>query len=137
MAEARRCEIVRRGAAHEGAQGLSYDAGVTGATAATTALCLTSAELPSGARSACHLHRGVESAGFVASGFVDFWWGDELEEHAVLAAGDFAYVAPDVPHVVGNAGTEPALIVVAHSSPSDQEGIELRPELDRLLSERR
>jgi len=130
------CVIVRRGAAHDGAQRLSYALGITSATADARTLCLTSAELPVGARSACHLHRGIESAGFVASGAVDFWWGDRLEEHTVVEAGDFAYIPPDLPHVVGNAGDLPALIVVAHSSSSDQDGIELLPELDRLLSER-
>jgi uncharacterized RmlC-like cupin family protein len=124
------CEIVRRGAAAEGAQRLLYAAGITASTSATRGVCLTSAELPPGARSACHLHRGIESAGFVASGTVAMWWGDRLEHHDVLEAGDFAYIPPDVPHVVGNVGTSPALIVVAHSSASDQDGIELLPELD-------
>src|SRR5689334_6979131 len=131
-----RCEIVRRGEAQQGAQRLSYAPGVTGATTGVQGLCLTSAELRPGVRSACHLHRGIESAGFVAFGTVGFWWGDRLEEHAVLEAGDFAYIGPDVPHVVGNAGRDPALIVVAHSAPSDQDGIELLPELDLLLSAR-
>lgn len=132
-----RCQIVRRGDSREGAQRLSYAPGVTAATSGVQQLCLTSAELPAGARSACHLHRGIESAGFVASGTVGFWWGDRLEEHVLLEAGDFAYIGHDVPHVVGNAGRDPALIVVAHSAPSDQDGIELLPELDLLLSERR
>jgi uncharacterized RmlC-like cupin family protein len=51
-------------------------------------------------------------------------------EYAVLEAGDFAYIPPDLPHVVGNVEEEPALIAVAHSSASDQDGIELLPELD-------
>lgn len=125
--------MVRRGDAQEGAQGLSYAPGVTSATSATRALCLTTAELPAGVRSACHLHRGIESAGYVASGTVQFWWGGRLENHAVLAAGDFAYIASDVPHVVGTTDDASAVIVVAHSSASDQDGIELLPELDRLL----
>jgi len=128
---------VRRGEAQEGAQRLSYAPGVTAVTTGAQRLCLTSAELPPGVRSACHLHRGIESAGFVASGLVDFWWGGQLDEHAVMEAGDFAYIGPDVPHVVGNAGHEPALIVVAHSAASDQDGIELLPQLDRLLNGRR
>ena len=111
---------MRRGEAQEGAQRLSYAPGVTAVTTGAQRLCLTSAELPPGVRSACHLHRGIESAGFVASGLVDF-----------------AYIGPDVPHVVGNAGHEPALIVVAHSAASDQDGIELLPQLDRLLNGRR
>jgi uncharacterized RmlC-like cupin family protein len=126
------CEIVRRGLAAEGAQRLRYAPGVTSTTSAAHGLCLTNAELPPGARSACHLHRGIESAGYVASGVIGFWWGERLEQYAVLEAGDFAYIPPDVPHVVGNVGDEPAVIVVAHSSANDQDGIELRPELDGL-----
>jgi uncharacterized RmlC-like cupin family protein len=124
------CEIVRRGGAVEGAQRLLYAPGITSSTSAASRLCLTSAELPPGARSACHLHRGIESAGYVASGIVGVWWGERLEEYAELAAGDFAYIPPDLPHVVGNVGDGPALIVVAHSSASDQDGIELLPKLD-------
>jgi uncharacterized RmlC-like cupin family protein len=125
--------VVRGGGAKQGAQGLAYAPGVTSATTGAGALCLTSAELPVGARSACHLHRSIESAGYVVSGRVETWWGEALEGHAVLEAGDFAFIPADVPHVVGNAGDEPAAMVVAHSSASDQDGIELLPELDGLL----
>jgi uncharacterized RmlC-like cupin family protein len=128
---------VRRGEAREGAQRLFYAPGVSSATSETRALCLTSAELPVGARSACHLHRGIESAGYVVSGTVELWWGERLEEHAVAEAGDFAYIPADLPHVVGNAGSEPAVVVVAHSSARDQDGIELLPDLELLLDERR
>lgn len=129
-------EIVRAGEAVQGAQRLAYAPGVTATTTAAAGLCLTSAVLPVGARSACHLHRGIESAGFVVSGRLETWWGDALEGHAVLEAGDFAYIPADLPHVVGNAGPEPAAMVVAHSSASDQDGIELLPELDELLAGR-
>ena len=128
------CEIVRRGDAAEGAQRLLYASGVTSSTSATGGLCLTSAELPPDARSACHLHRGIESAGYVASGTVGLWWGERLEEYAVLEAGDFAYIPPDLPHVVGNVGADSALIVVAHSSANDQDGIEVLPELGAVLA---
>ena len=130
------CEFVRAGDSADGLQGLLYAAGVTSATTSTGRLCLTSAELPPGARSRCHLHRGIDSAGFVARGTVRTWWGERLEHEQVLTAGDFAFIPADLPHVVGNAGDEPALIVVAHSAASDQDGIELLPELDLLLDER-
>ena len=129
-------EIVRAGEAVQGAQRLAYSPGVTSATTQVGGLCLTSAVLPVGARSACHLHRDIESAGYVVSGRLEVWWGDALEEHAVLEAGDFAYIPAGLPHVVGNAGTEPGAMVVAHSSANDQDGIELFPELDELLSGR-
>ena len=133
MIGARECEIVRGGEARTGAQGLAYVAGVTSTTTSTRALSLTSAVLPPGARSACHLHRGIESAGFVVAGTVETWWGDRLERHAVLEPGDYAFIPPDVPHVVANAGREPAVVVVAHGAASDQDGIELLPELEALL----
>jgi len=130
------CEIVRRGTTAQGLQGLAYAAGVTSATTGTQRLCLTASELPPGKRSACHLHRGIDSAGYIVSGTVRTWWGERLEHEAVLEAGDFAFIPADLPHVVGNAGDVPAMIVVAHSSKHDQDGIELLPDLDRLLDER-
>jgi uncharacterized RmlC-like cupin family protein len=126
-------EVVRGGEPVQGAQRLAYAPGVTSSTTGVAGLCLTSAVLPGGARSACHLHRGIESAGYVVSGRLEVWWGDELEGHALLEAGDFAFIPADLPHVVGNAGDVPAAMVVAHSSASDQDGIELLPELDVLL----
>ena len=132
----REIEVVRAGGAVRGAQRLAYAPGITSATTAVGGLCLTSAVLPVGARSACHLHRGIESAGYVVSGRLEVWWGEALEGHAVLEAGDFAYIPADLPHAVGNAGGEPAAMVVAHSSASDQDGIELLPELDELLAGR-
>jgi uncharacterized RmlC-like cupin family protein len=126
-------EVVRAGGAKQGAQRLQYAPGVTSETTRAGNLCLTSAVLPVGARSACHLHRGIESAGYVISGRIETWWGSALEEHAVLEAGDFAFIPANLPHVVANAGDEPAAMVVAHSSASDQDGIELLPELDTLL----
>src|SRR5690348_10333821 len=109
-------EIVRGGEPVQGAQRLAYAPGVTSSTTAVAGLCLTSAVLPGGARSACHLHRGIESAGYVVSGRLEMWWGDELETHAVLEAGDFAFIPADLPHVVGNVTDAPAAMVVAHSS---------------------
>ena len=126
-------EVVRGGEPVQGAQRLAYAPGVTSSTTGVAHLCLTSAVLPGGARSACHLHRGIESAGYVVSGRLEVWWGDELEGHALLEAGDFAFIPADLPHVVGNAGDVPAAMVVAHSAASDQDGIELLPELDVLL----
>jgi uncharacterized RmlC-like cupin family protein len=132
----RGCEFVLAGDSAQGLQGLLYAAGVTSSTTSTGRLCLTSAALPPRVRSRCHLHRGIDSAGYIARGTVRTWWGERLEHEQLLQAGDFAFIPADLPHVVANAGDEPAFIVVAHSSASDQDGIELLPELDALLDER-
>ena len=126
--------LVRRGEDHTGAQGLAYSAGLTGATAGSRGLCLTEAALPPGARSRAHLHRGVESGGYVLEGTVETLWGERLEHSLVAEAGEFVYIPPDVPHVVRNASSDrPARALVAHTAADDQEGIALLPELDDLV----
>ena len=85
-----------------GAQGLTYGAGITGATTGARGLCLTVAELPPGAHSRAHLHRRIESGGYVVEGTVETLWGERLEHAVVAREGEFVYIPPDVPHLVRN-----------------------------------
>jgi uncharacterized RmlC-like cupin family protein len=129
-----RCVLVRRGATHTGAQGLAYATGLTGASAGSRQFCLTEGVLPPGGASRAHLHRGIESGGYVLEGEVDALSGERLEHVVRAEAGDFVYIPADLPHAVRNASTElPARFLVAHTAADDQEGIELRPDLDELV----
>jgi uncharacterized RmlC-like cupin family protein len=128
------CVLVPRGASYPGAQGLTYSTGLTGATTGARNLCLTEAALPPGACSRAHLHRGIESGGYVLEGTVETRWGERLEHSLVAEAGEFVYIPPDVPHVVRNVSSDrPARALVAHTAADDQEGIVLLPELDDLV----
>jgi uncharacterized RmlC-like cupin family protein len=124
------CVLVGRGGAHVGAQGLAYQAGLTRASAGTRGFCLTEGALPPGTSSRAHLHRGVESGGYVIEGRVETLWGEGLRHSLLACAGDFVYIPADVPHLVRNPGDEPARVLVAHSAADDQEGIVLLPELE-------
>ena len=126
--------LIRAGSRYEGAQGLPYALGVTAATAGTTRLCLTETTIPPGGRSRAHLHRGIESAGYVIEGTLETLYGERLEQRVVTGPGDFVFIPPDVPHVVINRSEHPARALVAHSAADDQEGIVLRPELDDLAA---
>ena len=68
------CRVYRRGERYEGAQGMSYFEGLSG-----SAICMVELELPPGGRSRAHLHRGVESAGYVIDGELEMRWGERLE----------------------------------------------------------
>jgi uncharacterized RmlC-like cupin family protein len=129
MSDPPACVLVRRGGFHTGAQGLGYAAGLTGGTAGTRGFSLTEGELPPGASSRPHLHRGIESGGYVIEGAVEMLWGERLEHTLAASAGDFVYIPPDVPHVVRNPTGEPARFLVAHTAADDQEGIVLLDEL--------
>jgi uncharacterized RmlC-like cupin family protein len=129
-----RCVLVGRGGRYAGTQGLTYGTGVTGTTAGAVGICLTEAELPPGARSRAHLHRGIESVGYVLEGTVETLWGERLEHSLVARDGEFVYIPADVPHVVRNPSADrSARALVAHTAADDQEGIELRPDLDALV----
>ena len=126
------CVLIRAGETYEGRQGLAYAAGVTGTSAGSRGLCLTATTVPPGGRSRAHLHRGIESAGYVIEGELVTLFGARLEQRVVASAGDFVYIPPDVPHLVANLSDAPARGLVAHSAPDDQAGIVLLPDLDAL-----
>jgi uncharacterized RmlC-like cupin family protein len=128
------CVLIRPGDSYTGAQGLSYGAGLTGATAGARGLCLTEAVLPPGACSRAHLHRGIETGGYVIEGTLETLWGGRLEHSLIAQAGELVYIPPDMPHIVRNPSAErPARALVAHTAPDDQQGIELLPDLDALV----
>jgi uncharacterized RmlC-like cupin family protein len=119
------CRVYRRGERYEGAQGMTYFAGLSG-----SAISLVELELPPGGRSRAHLHRGVESAGYVIEGELEMRWGERLEHADRVRAGELAYIPPDVPHLVLNPTERTTRALVAHTAPDDQRGIELLPHLD-------
>jgi uncharacterized RmlC-like cupin family protein len=102
MSNVARCVLVSRGERYTGTQGLTYGTGLTGATTGAKGLCLTEAELPPGACSRAHLHRGIETGGYVLEGTLETLWGERLEQSVVAEAGEFVCISPDVPHVVRN-----------------------------------
>jgi uncharacterized RmlC-like cupin family protein len=104
---------------------MSFFAGLSG-----RGVCLVELELPPGGRSRAHLHREIESAGYVIEGELEMLWGAALEHRERIAAGEFAYIPPDMPHLVLNPTATTARALVVHTAASDQEGIVLLPELE-------
>src|SRR5206468_4182669 len=96
------CRVIPSGEAYVGRQGLTYLAGLTGASAGATALCMTIAALPPGARARTHHHEGIETGVYMIEGESEMWWGARLEEHLVARAGEFVFIPAGVPHLVTN-----------------------------------
>jgi uncharacterized RmlC-like cupin family protein len=127
------CTVVRSGESYEGRQGLTYRAGLTGATAGSRAISMVLVTLPPGARAKAHLHHGIETAIHVLEGQVETWHGERLAECAVTGPGDYLYISAEMPHLVVNRSDAPCRALVAHTAPDDQAGIVLLPELDALV----
>jgi uncharacterized RmlC-like cupin family protein len=126
------CRIVRPGSTYAGKQGLNYFQGIAAETVGSTGICLHLLTIPPGARAKAHLHEAHETAIYVLSGEVHTWFGDRLEEHVIVKAGDMFYIPAGVPHLPANLSDEPSTAVIARTDPSEQESVVLLPELDRL-----
>ena len=127
------CTVIRSGAAYQGKQGLTYLAGLTGATAGSRAISLTVVQLPPGARAKTHLHHGIETAVYVIDGEAEMYFGERLGEHLSAKADEYIYIPAEVPHLVINRSGADCRALVAHTSADDQDGIVLLPELDALV----
>ena len=126
------CRVIPSGKAFEGLQGFTYLTGLTGATAGSRAICMNLVTLPPGARAKTHLHQGIETAVYVIEGEAEMTFGPRLEERLTTRAGEYLYIPVDMPHRVMNRSDRPCLALVAHTSPDDQAGIVMLPELDAL-----
>ena len=124
--------MIPSGDAYMGRQGLTYLGGLTGATAQSSAICMTVVTLPPGARAKTHLHQGIETAVYVFEGEAEMFFGARLAERLVARAGEYLYIPPDTPHRVMNRSDAPCRALVAHTSSDDQAGIVMLPDLDAV-----
>lgn len=130
------CRVIRSSDSYQGKQGLTYFTGICRENVGAKGVCLHALTVPPGGRANAHYHDGHESAIYMISGRAEQLWGESLENHDVVIAGDYVYIPSGVPHVVMNtSSTEPISAVVARTDPSEQESVVLTPELERLVEE--
>lgn len=80
------------------------------------------------------MHESHETAIYVLSGEVHTWYGDRLEQHIIVKAGDLFYIPAGVPHLPANLSDSPSSAVIARTDPNEQESVALLPELDALVA---
>lgn len=130
---ARRCRIVRAGAAFTGKQALPYQPGISFESVAAEAIHLQLVTIPPGGRAKAHKHADHETAIYVLSGMGGMWHGPQLEHHLECRPGDFIYIPADVAHLPYNPSQSvPCVAVIARTDPNEQESVVLLPELDGL-----
>ncbi|KAB0677539.1 cupin domain-containing protein [Aureimonas leprariae] len=131
------CKRVRPAGTEQGKQGLSYSVGISAKTVGAKAIHLQITTIPPGGRAKAHKHEGHESAIYGLRGRSGCWYGERLEHHAWIEAGDYFYIPADVPHLPYNpSGDEPCLCIVARTDADDQESVTPLPDLDALIPDR-
>ncbi len=130
--------VVRPGPEFRGKQGHMYAPAIAAETVGSKAIHMQLLTIPPGEVSRAHKHEAHETALYVLSGVSGVWWGDRLEQHAVAGAGEFVYIAANVPHMPYNrSSTEPCTAVIARTDPNEQESVVLLPELEAAHNARR
>ncbi len=127
-------QVLREGAPFRGKQGHIYRPAISAEKVGSRALHMQILTIPPGERSYAHKHEAHETAIHVLSGISGCFWGERLEHHVIAGAGDFVYIAADVPHLPYNrSDSEPVVAIIARTDPNEQESVVLLPELEADL----
>src|ERR1700751_2677648 len=120
------CRLVRADDTYDGKQGLTYFCGIAAETVGSKSICMHLLTFPPGGRARAHMHENHETAIYVLSGEAEMWYGEGLQEYAVINAGDFVYIPAGMPHLPGNRSeTETCHAVIARTDPNEQESVVL------------
>jgi uncharacterized RmlC-like cupin family protein len=127
------CKALRASAPFIGKQGFTYAPAISQETVGASAIHMQLLTMPPGAHAKAHKHEHHETAIYVLSGEGAMYYGEQLEQHMVVRAGDFVYIPANMPHLPYNMSqTEPCTAVVARTDPNEQESVVLLPELEAL-----
>jgi uncharacterized RmlC-like cupin family protein len=134
VSDSNRVRVIKPGQTYVGKQGFQYGAGASTETVRTRQICMNVLPMPAGAKAKVHYHKDIETIAYLLEGACAVYYGDALEHRAALVQGDQIFVPGDVPHAPANESGAPCVWLVAHSSGSDQDGLVLVPELERVLA---
>ena len=94
--------------------GMIREAGVSEETVGATTIWSGYVWTPPGLASGVHHHGDCETAIYVLSGRVRFFYGDKLEHSVDVSPGDFLFVPPNEVHQEQNLSeTEPVELIVS------------------------
>ena len=127
------CRVVLATEPFVGKQGFTYLPAISQETVGAQALHMQLLTIPPGGRAKAHKHENHETAIYVLSGESAMYYGERLEQHLVVRAGEFLYIPADMPHLPYNTSlTEPCTALIARTDPNEQESVVLLPELETL-----
>jgi uncharacterized RmlC-like cupin family protein len=128
------CQVVRPGGTYEGKQGFDYFEGIATETVGSRGICMHLLTIPPGGRAKAHKHESHETAIYALSGETHCWFGERLENHVIVKAGEMFYIPAGVPHLPANLSDKPATTVIARTDPNEQESVVLLPELEHFVN---
>lgn len=134
--KSRHCVVNSTDNSYRAKQGYDYLSGISESTAGAQGICMHMLTIPPGGREKAHLHRDHETAIYILVGKVELFHGEGLRERLTVKAGDFLYIPPNVPHLPFNpSDSEPCTAIIARTDASEQQSVELLPELENTVDQ--
>ncbi|UVI27543.1 cupin domain-containing protein [Paenibacillus spongiae] len=133
MSKPRTCRVVRSARSYRGKQGLDYGEAISKETVGSEGICMLLLTIPPGSRAKAHMHENHETAIYVLHGKSAMWYGENLNQHMEVEAGDFVFIPAGTPHLPYNPNdSEPCTAIIARTDPNEQESVVLLPDLDDI-----
>ncbi len=126
------CRVISTADTYEGKQAFTYFSGITAENSGSTGICMHLLTIPPGQKAKAHLHEHHETAIYVIQGKAAMWFGNNLQEHLKVKAGEFLYIPAGMPHLPYNPFEEAVTAVIARTDPNEQESVVLLPEYDNI-----
>jgi len=125
--------LIKPGETYLGAQGVTYNAGVSRKTAGSQKVCMNVLPMPPGVHSVPHIHKEIETIAYLLEGECTLFHGDNLEQQTLVKQGEQIFIPENVPHAPFNQSQNDCIWVVVHSSGDDQDELISMPELSAEL----
>lgn len=137
MSPERDCKVIRPSSKYRGKQGFDYGGALSSESVGSAGICMHLLTIPPGAQAKAHLHENHETAIYVVQGKSAMWYGEKLDRHMEVEAGDFLYIPAGMPHMPYNSSeSEPCTAIIARTDPNEQESVVLLPELEAMWRKR-
>ena len=127
--------LVKPGTKYEGAQGVTYDAGVSRNTTSAEKVCMNVLPMSPGAKAKPHQYKGIETIAYMLKGECTVFHGEKLQSQTLVKQGEQIYIPDDMPHAPYNLSEEECVWLVVHSSGDDQDGLIRTKDLDYVLEQ--
>ena len=121
--------LIKPGETYLGAQGVTYNAGVSRKTAGAQKVCMNVLPMPPGVHSVPHIHKEIETIAYLLEGECTLFHGENLEQQTLVKQGEQIFIPENVAHAPFNQSQKDCIWVVVHSSGDDQDELISMPEL--------
>jgi uncharacterized RmlC-like cupin family protein len=94
--------VIGQGEKYLCGQGVTYDAGVSRATANAQHVCMNILPTPPGACAKVHFHKNIKTIAYLLEGECTVFHGNELENKSQVLQGEQIFIPLNVPHAPSN-----------------------------------